>query len=304
MMPRLQDLPAEVLTQVMCECEDIMTVLRMSSTCHKLREIWLDNISSIVRAVFEFTRWELLEYLKLAIVEEPSSPPQPYQSLANLDEIAFAVRHHLAWLERSAFAISALRKKWAEQTEDRASRNLYVPEIPDFHDYLSVRRLVVGFDHPKILSAAYASIQSMSDEQLGSVVSVGETVDGLVRGDLEHIGIDLQYAYPAEWEPDALPNDTDLPHTWAFAIYAVQMESNWRPTTTLYLSHELAILEQYSSFRDFFGSEKMVAMYGEDRCPYIEARRDAREIWRREHPDDPDGKKNWMEVMVSAWRSV
>jgi hypothetical protein len=275
----------------------------MSSTCSKLRKIWIENVTSIARAVFAFTRWELLEYLKLAIVEEPSVQPQTYQNLANFDDIAFAVRHYLAWLERSAFAITAIRKTWVEQMARRASNNIYVPETPDFHDYLPVRRLVVGFDHPTVLSAAYAAIRSLSDEQLKSVVAVGDTVDGMTSEDMAHADIDWQYAYPAEWEPDCMPTETGLPHSWAFAVYALRMESDWRPTT-VYLSKELHILDQYESFRDFFGSEKIVAMYGQDRCPYIDARRDAREVWRSEHPDDPEGNKNWIEVMVSGWCSV
>jgi hypothetical protein len=249
--------------------------------------------------VFAFTRWELSEYLKLAIVEEPSTQPHGYLALANADEIACALRNHLAWLERSAFAISAIRKTWMEQVKEWASCNVYVPETPNFHDYITVRRLVVGFDHPIALSEAYLAIQSMSDEQLKSVVAVGDTVDGMTPEDMIHVGIDWQYEYPAEWEPDSMPTSTVLPHSWAFAVYALQMESAWRPTT-VYLSKEMLILDQYESFGEFFGSQKMVAMYGQDRCPYTDDRRAARDKWRREHPDDPDGNKNWSKVMVSG----
>jgi hypothetical protein len=249
--------------------------------------------------VFAFTRWELSEYLKLAIVEEPSTQPQADQTLSNSDEIAPAVQHHLAWLERSAFAISAVRSRWTEDMEEHMSRFGFVPDTPDFHDLLHIRRLVVGFDHLTTLSAASAAIQSMSDEQLRSVIAVGETIDHLVRGDLEHIGIEWLYAYPAGWEPDSMPNDAYLPYPWAFATYAVRMESDWRPAT-INLFHEESTLYQYLFFRNFFGSEKMIAMYGEDRCPYIEARREARVLWRREHPDDLDGMKYWLKV-VSAY---
>jgi hypothetical protein len=286
----------------MCECDDIMTVLRMSSTCHKLREIWLDNISSIVRAVFEFTRWELLEYLKLAIIEESSTQPQPYQTPTEPEEIAVAVRHHLAWLERSAFAIPTLKRTWAEHVAGHTSRYGFRPENPNFHDFVHVRRLVAGFDHTVCLPAAYAAVKAMSDEQLKSAIAVGHAIDELSCEESERIGFERQSLYLAEWEDDSMPYETNLPHPWAFALYALQMESDWRPAT-VNLFHEEKSYFQYKFFRDFFGSEKMVAMYGEDKCPYTETRREAREIWQRENPDDLDGMKFWRKT-VSGWRTA
>lgn len=68
-MARLEDLPVELLVQIMCHCDNIKSVLRLSPTCKLAHQLWLDNAFQITGVVFMFERSELMDILALFKLE-------------------------------------------------------------------------------------------------------------------------------------------------------------------------------------------------------------------------------------------
>jgi hypothetical protein len=75
-MARLTDLPVELLAQVMCDCDNIKSVVQLSSTFKSVRQVWHDNTLKITLAVMSFTKSELIDFLALSKIEASSSERQ------------------------------------------------------------------------------------------------------------------------------------------------------------------------------------------------------------------------------------
>jgi hypothetical protein len=234
----------------------------------------------------------MTEFLVLAELEEPADE-QPGSPLNQDDQTDALVRLHLSWLEHAASAISAIRTHFAKRmmSEHNAPlESVFGPgnKGPDFHrEFLTLRRLVTGFDHLTILSAAWAQVQAVSDDQLCDVYSVGTTLEDYINNQGSSFGIEKQEVESAYWEDEGIRSDNYLPLPWAFAIYMLYMEVVWRPDDTS-LSYEPAIVSKYEFVRQAFGRERMFLMFGEDEPPYTVARLAAQEKFRRENADDPN----------------
>jgi hypothetical protein len=234
----------------------------------------------------------MTEFLELAELEEPANE-QPGSELSQDAHTDVLVRRHLSWLENTASAISAIRIRYAQRVmseHNEPLESIYGPGVkgPDFHrDFLTLRRLVTGFDHLSLLPAAWAKVRAVSDNQLCSSYSIGQTLEGYICSEGSCFGIEKQEIGEAYWEDEGMPSENYLPIPWAFAIYLLFMEICWRPDDTT-STYEPAIVSKYEFFRNAFGTERMLLMFGEDKPPYTAARLAAQEKFRRENPNDPD----------------
>lgn len=287
-MPQFSDLPTEILIQIMCECEDIATTLHLASTCIRMQEMWQSNAKHVTCAVFTFTYSEMVEYLVLAELEEPYK--HSGSALNQYAHTNILVRYHLGWLRKSASAILAIRDHYVSFVVTRFNQSLESLRLPDYHrEYLTLRQLVTGYDHLSTLSAAFVEIRTMSTDQVEDAWSVGTALEDYIRLYGSHFGIEKEEDGRAYWESDGMPSDNYLPDKWAFAVYALWMEASWRPDDTAWIwtPGELTHEHDYEAARRWFGRDRMVAMFGEDKLPYTEARVALLEKCRREHANDP-----------------
>lgn len=68
-MARFIDLPVELLVQIMCDCDDIKSVVKLSSVCKPAHQVWSGNAIQVAYAVFMFTKSELEDFLALSKIE-------------------------------------------------------------------------------------------------------------------------------------------------------------------------------------------------------------------------------------------
>jgi hypothetical protein len=179
-MARLEDLPIELLTFIMCDCDSIKSVLRLSSTCKTFQQVWHGNALSIAHALFPFTKSQLLDFVKLSKIE--ASPPgkqTPQESPQESADLNGDVRQYLRYIESSAFAVQIICMDYVREAINETVRherelNLQLPptrsSVPLFGDptlfdawpsivqaWLLLRRLAVGYDHPRALADVYAT---------------------------------------------------------------------------------------------------------------------------------------------------
>jgi hypothetical protein len=205
------------------------------------------------------------------------------------------VRRHLSWLEHSASAISAIRKRYAQRVLGKHGlplESICGPDVkgPDFnHAFLTLRRLVTGFDHLSMLSAVWSKVRAVSDDQLCDSYSIGKTLQECVEQQGSCFGIKKEELSQAYWEYEGMKSDNYLPIQWALAIYMLYMEISWRPDDNAWVwtQPEYTLVLEYDGARRAFGKERMVLMFGEDKPPYVEVRRGLLEKGRREHAGSP-----------------
>jgi hypothetical protein len=101
------------------------------------------------------------------------------------------------------------------------------------------------------------------------------------------MGIERQELGPAYWQDKLFPKNNFLPLSWAFAAHVVEMECSWRGADRTFPVEE-GVQREYQFMRDAFGRERMIAMFGEDKPPWIERRCTIRKKWLEEHPTEPD----------------
>lgn len=234
------------------------------------------------------------------------------ECIENVDLNA-AVRTHLFWIERSAFAIRVVQEVFETQDKAEAMRDTMNSPIPDETDpkcvenplyldepsdlnptFLLIRAFAVGYDHPSILPAVYAAMRDLSYDDLDDLFDVSRVIQKECDQHWDHIGIKRQEGEPTCWElrVDSHENITYLPRSWSFATYMVQIEMGWRPEPAKYGTYpdeEKEVRYNYSVLCEYFGHDRFKVMLGGgDKLPWTEERHVVRELfWEKEAVRDP-----------------
>jgi hypothetical protein len=237
-MTRLTDLPAEILVQILCNCQSIRRTLRLSSACRRTQQIWRENTAVIVCALFSFSRTELIEFLDSIHLEEPSpdalTPPSLPPSAPTTLNIT--IQYYLAALKNCHARIDVLAhlakpQKTSPQYHALRTRSArYIFCIPL---YLLLRRLIAGFEDASLLPAAYAALHALSLAQLEVIYTATrrfrrEWLRHATRMGLEHVYIFDEGCDPLTTEPSS-----PLHAPWRFAVHVVACEYYFRPGTRL-----------------------------------------------------------------------
>jgi hypothetical protein len=191
-MARLTDLPTELLVHIMRECDNIRSVLKLSSTCQLAHQVWCSNTREIAYAVFIFTRSELEDFLALFKLEASAQQEQvPHESLRETTNLNCDIRQYLRSIESCAVAVQIIRE---DMKESEITASVYSGKISRFsllhaiairlnpsllerprclcgmsflvRAYLLIRRLTFGFHHPSTLADAYATLHSLSQVEI------------------------------------------------------------------------------------------------------------------------------------------
>jgi hypothetical protein len=245
-MARLVDLPVELLTQIMCECDDIKSVLKLSATCQQAQQVWYGNTLRITCTIFQFTISELVEFLALSKIEA-STPPEeqvllqtPLEQSVHLDH---DIRRYLPWLERVASALQVIclgyiRDLFAyvshsrNNIQDHRWRHMHVADYLSealaftvgwrdlVQRWLLLRRFAIGYHHPSMLADAYATLRRLTDQELNRLFRIAGVVHKCSLEGVQHLDI-----HPCEVE-DCLDRSAGLGSS--FAIHMVYYECNSR----------------------------------------------------------------------------
>jgi hypothetical protein len=253
-MFQLTDLPAETLTKIMQECPDVKSVLRLASTNRLMQQIWQLNTVSITCAVFGFTQRELLATLELSKIEAPT-PEQDLWPAAQAIDLNSAIRHHLFWVARLAFAVQAVYQYYlADQLQDNP-RMVVVTEdeqgvqaeffkaqepswrLPHIMEALfTLRRFAVGVSHPPSLRAAYVDLHGLSRDDICKIVEITSVFQRVCMIDRDHIVIGTRKKWheqrqeEIEYQSDpSKPLRPTMTSSWGCADNMIRGELWWRP---------------------------------------------------------------------------
>jgi hypothetical protein len=233
---------------------------------------------------------------------------------ARQDDLGWTVRVRLSWIERSAFAIRVIQEAfqtqkaneirsitsssgWDESDPERLERIAsYFDALLEPHSaFLLLRGYAVGYDHPSILPAVYATMHGLSYNNLDQLFDVARVLEEECGEHWDHIGIERQKGEPTYWQlcVDSDENITYLPRCWAFAVHMAELESNWRPEQAKYGHYpdeEEEVRLRYSTACEFFGHDRFKAMLGgTDKLPWSGERHHARDLfWQRKALASPE----------------
>ena len=102
-------LPVELVSQVMCQCSDIATIVRLSSTCRKMQAVLRDNAKSIVATVLmNPSQVEFKAMLALARIEASIAKPGN-EATTDQSDINATVYSQLFYIHRFADIMARLR---------------------------------------------------------------------------------------------------------------------------------------------------------------------------------------------------
>jgi hypothetical protein len=290
-MKQLMDLPAEVLVQIMRECPDIKSILRLSATCRVAQAVWHHSTILIICAIFELTRPELMGFLKLAKLEASTSALRQRRNVsAQEPDLHAAVRHCVPWIERSAFAIHficlAYLTDWINRcachTRDPNSLKVRIAichtlsvmwNTSDFvQAVLMLRRFVVGYNYPSTLSAAYITLRKLSSGEVQQLIENTSFIGYECSPYMDAIGIERWAERPQL--QFAVPSPLPIPSKFATAI--LEAESVWRSYSLASDINEEIVQAQYDELCDTFGRDVIRATFGDvNQIPWTEERRQA-----------------------------
>lgn len=266
-MPSIPDLPSELTVQIMCQCQDIKTVLRLSATCRSAYQSWCGNAAYIVSAACSFTHENLDDALSFARLEASTSEMACLTTIDQNDRNS-TVRCYLPSINRTAFASSVLELKYKVQLDEqrqrgafpgRKSLNDFIDALPDYcESFLIIRRLAVGYEHLDALPAAYTALHETPDEVLDGLSNLVRLLRCYCRyEELEQMGIEWHEPEESWWEyqPHTYYN---LPLAWEFAIATINLEHLIRFNDLDDDEAKGAIEEHH----EFFEKEIVARMYG------------------------------------------
>jgi hypothetical protein len=215
------------------------------------------------------------------------------------------IRHHLSWLERAAFgvrvsqkmfeedraeSIEAIKKdrSWDETDPKRFERWSCFREPPNYVQlFLMLRRFVVGYHHPSILTATYAALHDLSEADTDDFGSVANLLDYACDEHWDHMGIERQEGEDTWWSLTGDNQTTYLPRHWSFAVHMVWSESFWRPELPMDVHRPMPedeIVARHSALCEAFGKDRVRLMFGgNDTIPWTKERREAAELYWRSH---------------------
>lgn len=280
-MPSLPDLPAELMVQIMCQCPDIKTILRLSATCRQAQQTWRDNVAYIVSAIFSFTSEDLDEVLDLAKLEASVSA-QPFLETKEDADLNDRVRCNLPSIERTGCCVTILRDQYAvEQAKQNHptfhSVNCYIDVEPDVcKAYATIRRFAIGYDHQQVLPATYANMHESSDGELDSLWTVVFHLRNRCMDRWEQMGIQKHAGEGGNWLVDVEEDFYYLPLPWEFAHRTIDVESDFR-----FSGDELRNKETvYHRHHEHFGHARVERMYGAYKIPWTKLWWKIEELYR------------------------
>lgn len=112
-------LPVELIAQIMCDCPDVVSVVRLSATCRKTHAVLRDNTKSIIRAVLAISPADLQVLLLLTALEFSMAEEEDYNANTIPDETDATVYSHLFYIHRSATVMAKLKERFAGNYVDR-----------------------------------------------------------------------------------------------------------------------------------------------------------------------------------------
>jgi hypothetical protein len=198
------ELPVELILQIMCDCQDIASVIRLAATNRTMQAAWYSNTTFVVCAVFGVKDEELRATLRLAdmdasIVKQEDQAGglrdhlRAFLRFANTktsvlkrnrdtgqgaieSDLNATVRRRLIWFQRSAEAVTALTDVMNAEPNGDAShfmRSAVDSPWPDqtnsadyWQSYIKIRQLAIGYDHTQHLATAYEYIHGSSKQQI------------------------------------------------------------------------------------------------------------------------------------------
>lgn len=169
------ELPLELVLQIMCDCQDIASVVRLAATNRTMQAAWCSNTTFVVCAVFGMKDEEFQATLRLAdteasIVKQEDQAgglgallrtfykftnidafvPKQEQDTgpsANESDLNATVRRRLIWFQRSVDAMTALAEQMFKRHAGAAPRPTpaeypYEAYISDYRQsYIKIRQL-------------------------------------------------------------------------------------------------------------------------------------------------------------------
>jgi hypothetical protein len=257
-----------------------------------MQAVWCSCTVEVARAVFEFTRSELMDVLELAKLGESTSALRQNSEIAAQEQnINAAVRYHLPWIERSAFAVHLIYLGYLEGMVKRIASHMREPDplkmrsaiyivssvmwnISDFAPaIILLRRFSVGYRHPSTLPAVYRTLKNLPTNNLQELRRNCCTYITLeYMPCLDSMGIEHWTKLSGGWVTKGSPGH--MP--WRFASNVVSMEMYWRLAPAVEglspAMRETHMQLQYLAMCDRFGEAIIEATYGDSRPPWTEER--------------------------------
>lgn len=106
-------LPVELILQIMCNCRDLPSVVKLSATCRKIQAVLRHNTKLIVREVLAISPADFQVLLLLTGLELSVAEGADYDGGANQDETDATVYSQLFYIHRSATVMAKLKERFA-----------------------------------------------------------------------------------------------------------------------------------------------------------------------------------------------
>jgi hypothetical protein len=204
-MASLQDLPTELLIEILISCPTTRTLLRLSSINRRMRAVWLEHSKHIIVANYKQRIPHIEQAIALTLIEVqcgeipkspedhtlrrqidpkrllPTSPEfvpgcsshESHSSLSALDPLQNqpSIGLYLPRVLRNAGLASSICDKLSKHwQEGRIYRRSWQPTEDPYTDsvraYYFLRHLALASDHPQLQPAALSAVSSSSYEML------------------------------------------------------------------------------------------------------------------------------------------
>lgn len=307
-----QELTAEQLAQAMTLGGQSEDSTRQQSSTEQSSSTEESSSENTVAAMRESRSEPALQQSRIEQLTQALAIQSQKLESAQHADLSAAVRHHLSWIERSAFGIRVISEGFERQTAETMRRKMNSPSwnetgpewlkasacfdahLDSIPAFLLVRGFAVGYNHPSILPAVYAATHGCSYDDVDDLFDVSRILQEECEQHWGHIGIERQEGEPTQWElnVDSHENITNLPRCWSFATYMALVELYWRPEQTKYGTYpeeEKEVHYRYSVLCEYFGGDRFKVMLGgSDRLPWTEERHEARALfWQKKALENP-----------------
>jgi hypothetical protein len=179
-MASLQDLPTELLIEILISCPTTRSLLRLSSVNRRMRAVWLEHSKHIIVANYKQRIPHIEQAIALTLTEvqcgEIPKSPEDHEDHSTLSVLEIpqnqsSIGLYLPRVLRNAGLASSICDKLSKSCQEgRIYRKSWQPTEEPYTDsvraYYFLRHLALASDHPQLQPAALSAVSSSSYEML------------------------------------------------------------------------------------------------------------------------------------------